>query len=58
MTAKQEIQFATVLESATSLKNKTGSWRTIKPEYVKRLPPCNMTCPAGENIQEWFSLAQ
>ncbi|MDR3179838.1 MAG: FAD-dependent oxidoreductase [Holosporaceae bacterium] len=50
--------FATVLESATSLQNKTGSWRTVKPEYVKRLPPCNAACPAGENIQQWLSLAQ
>ncbi len=50
--------FATVLEARTSLTNKTGSWRTVKPEYVHRLPPCNVTCPAGENIQAWLSLAQ
>ncbi|MDR1375495.1 MAG: FAD-dependent oxidoreductase [Holosporaceae bacterium] len=50
--------FATVLDSATSLKNKTGSWRTMRPEYVTMLPPCNATCPAGENIQQWLSLAQ
>ncbi len=50
--------FATVVESRTSLDNKTGSWRTVHPEYVHRLPPCNATCPAGENIQQWLSLAQ
>ncbi len=50
--------FATVLDPGTSLNNKTGSWRTIRPEYVHRLPPCNVTCPAGENIQQWLSLAQ
>ncbi|MDR2794360.1 MAG: FAD-dependent oxidoreductase [Holosporaceae bacterium] len=50
--------FATVLDSATSLQNKTGSWRNVKPEYVNRLPPCNATCPAGENIQQWLSLVQ
>lgn len=50
--------FATVLGARTSLANKTGSWRTVKPEYVHRLPPCNVTCPAGENIQLWLSLAQ
>ena len=50
--------FATVVESRTSLANKTGSWRTVRPEYVHRLPPCNVTCPAGENIQQWLSLAQ
>lgn len=50
--------FATVVEARTSLANKTGSWRTVRPEYVHRLPPCNVTCPAGENIQQWLSLAQ
>ncbi|MBO6056390.1 MAG: NAD(P)-binding protein [Alphaproteobacteria bacterium] len=50
--------FATVVEPRTSLTNKTGSWRTVRPEYVHRLPPCNVTCPAGENIQQWLSLAQ
>jgi 2-oxoacid:acceptor oxidoreductase delta subunit (pyruvate/2-ketoisovalerate family) len=30
----------------------------MRPEYVKRLPPCNATCPAGENIQLWLSLAK
>ena len=50
--------FATVLDASTSLANKTGSWRTMRPEYVKRLPPCNVTCPAGENIQRWLSLVQ
>ncbi len=26
------------------------------PVYVDRLPPCNSTCPAGENIQAWLQL--
>src|SRR5947208_24193 len=30
----------------------------MKPTYVDRLPPCNLVCPAGENIQEWMQLAQ
>lgn len=50
--------FAIVLDSRTSLQNKTGTWRTNRPEYLHRLPPCNVTCPAGENIQQWLSLAQ
>ncbi|MDR2068223.1 MAG: FAD-dependent oxidoreductase [Holosporaceae bacterium] len=50
--------FATVLGPATSLSNKTGSWRTMRPEYINMLPPCNATCPAGENIQQWLSFAQ
>ena len=36
----------------------TGSIRKSKPEYVDFFPPCNSACPAGENIQEWLSLAQ
>ncbi|HTW94038.1 MAG TPA: FAD-dependent oxidoreductase, partial [Tepidisphaeraceae bacterium] len=31
---------------------------TERPVYVDRLPLCNIACPAGENIQEWLSLAQ
>jgi NADPH-dependent glutamate synthase beta subunit-like oxidoreductase len=48
----------TVLDGGTSLTNLTGSWRTERPAYVHRLPPCNSACPAGENIQEWLSLSQ
>ena len=36
----------------------TGSVRKSRPEYVDFFPPCNNACPAGENIQEWLSLAQ
>ena len=37
---------------------RTGPERTWVPHYVDQLPPCNSTCPAGENIQAWLSLAQ
>ncbi|MGZ3811324.1 MAG: NAD(P)-binding protein [Mucilaginibacter sp.] len=36
----------------------TGPVRKQHPIYVDLLPPCNQTCPAGENIQAWLSLAQ
>jgi len=36
----------------------TGAWRARLPSWVKHLPPCNAACPAGENIQQWLSLAQ
>ena len=32
--------FAITLDVGTSLANRTGSWRTLKPVYVDRLPPC------------------
>lgn len=53
-----EKPFAITLDVATSLANKTGSWRTERPVYVHNLPPCNNACPAGENIQEWLYRAE
>jgi 2-oxoacid:acceptor oxidoreductase delta subunit (pyruvate/2-ketoisovalerate family) len=50
--------FAITLDVGTSLANKTGSWRTERPVYVHRLPPCNNACPAGENIQQWLYEAE
>ncbi|MDR2000646.1 MAG: NAD(P)-binding protein, partial [Zoogloeaceae bacterium] len=50
--------FAITLNPGSSLANKTGSWRTLRPQYVDRLPPCNAACPAGENIQEWLYHAE
>lgn len=49
--------FATTLEPGTSLANHTGSWRTLRPVNVFKLPPCNKQCPAGENIQQWLYYA-
>ena len=50
--------FAITLDVGTSLLNKTGTWRTERPVYLDRLPPCNNACPAGENIQAWLSHAE
>lgn len=50
--------FAITLDPNSSLANHTGHWRTMKPVYVDRLPPCNQACPAGENIQAWLYLAE
>ncbi len=50
--------FAITLDVGSSLANKTGSWRTERPVYVDRMPPCNNACPAGENIQQWLYLAE
>ncbi len=46
--------FAITLNPGSSLANKTGSWRTDRPQYVDLMPPCNHACPAGENIQQWL----
>lgn len=50
--------FAITLDPGSSLANKTGSWRTSRPVYLDRLPPCNATCPAGEDIQGWLFHAE
>ena len=50
--------FAITLDVGSSLANRTGSWRTSRPVYVDRLPPCNAACPAGENIQGWLYHAE
>jgi NADPH-dependent glutamate synthase beta subunit-like oxidoreductase len=50
--------FATTLDVGSSLANKTGSWRTSRPLYVDRMPPCNHACPAGEDIQGWLYHAE
>ncbi|MGZ5894443.1 MAG: NAD(P)-binding protein, partial [Caldimonas sp.] len=50
--------FAITLDPGSSRANKTGSWRTERPVYVDRLPPCNAQCPAGEDIQGWLFHAE
>ena len=50
--------FAITLDIGSSLANKTGAWRTNRPVYLDRLPPCNHACPAGENIQGWLYHAE
>ena len=50
--------FAITLDVGSSLANKTGSWRTERPVYIDRMPPCAQACPAGENIQQWLYKAE
>lgn len=41
---------------ASTLYNKTGSWRYMRPLYVDKTPPCNDACPAGEDIVGYLDL--
>ena len=50
--------FAITLNVGTSLANKTGSWRTERPEYVRNTAPCGAACPAGEDPQAWLYHAE
>ncbi len=53
-----EVPFAITLDVGSSLANRTGAWRSERPLYLDRLPPCNHACPAGENIQAWLGHAE
>ncbi len=55
---QKNIPFAITLDVGSSLANRTGSWRTLRPVYVNRLPPCNAKCPAGEQCQAWLFFAE
>ena len=50
--------FAITLDVGSSLANKTGTWRTERAVYLERQPPCNHSCPAGEDIQGWLYEAE
>jgi NADPH-dependent glutamate synthase beta subunit-like oxidoreductase len=50
--------FAITLNVGSSLANKTGSWRTERPVYVRNMPPCGAACPAGEDPQAWLYHAE
>ncbi len=53
-----DLPFAITLDPGSSRANHTGSWRSERPVYIDRLPPCNHACPAGENIQDWLFHAE
>src|SRR5208283_2677466 len=36
----------------------TGATRLRLPHWIDHLPPCNVACPAGENIQAWLDHAR
>jgi 2-oxoacid:acceptor oxidoreductase delta subunit (pyruvate/2-ketoisovalerate family) len=40
----------------TTLYNKTGSWRYVRPVYRDKTPPCNHACPAGEDIVDYLQM--
>lgn len=39
-------------------RTRSGPVRQQRPVYVDLLPPCNVGCPAGENIQAWLALVK
>ncbi len=57
-TGGAERPFAITLDVGSSLANRTGDWRSERPVYVRRTPPCSHACPAGEDIQAWLAEAE
>jgi 2-oxoacid:acceptor oxidoreductase delta subunit (pyruvate/2-ketoisovalerate family) len=54
---ESEAEMPTVAASlASTLYNKTGSWRYMRPLYLDKTPPCNDACPAGEDIVGYLGL--
>jgi 2-oxoacid:acceptor oxidoreductase delta subunit (pyruvate/2-ketoisovalerate family) len=52
------LPFAISLGPASSLANRTGTWREQRPAYVHLDPPCATACPAGEPVQKWLYAAE
>ncbi len=46
------------ISQAGFLRNRTGSWRYLRPRYEEKLAPCIAACPAGERIEMWIQLLQ
>ncbi len=40
----------------STLYNKTGSWRYVRPIYRNKTSPCNYACPAGEDIVTYLAM--
>jgi formate dehydrogenase (NADP+) beta subunit len=56
------VPFAGVTPAPTQEKGQdlfpTGNWRTVRPVYRDKKPPCNHACPAGERIQGYLDLVK
>ncbi|HEX9692037.1 MAG TPA: NAD(P)-binding protein [Gemmatimonadales bacterium] len=46
------------VSSTTTLENKTGSWKYIRPAYHDRVAPCNAACPVGIDVEGYMQLLQ
>jgi 2-oxoacid:acceptor oxidoreductase delta subunit (pyruvate/2-ketoisovalerate family) len=48
----------TAVSTTSTLENKTGSWKYIRPVYRDRVAPCNAACPVGIDIEGYMQLLQ
>ena len=56
------IPFAGITPAPTQEKGQdlfpTGNWRSIRPVYRDKLPPCNNACGTNEKIQGYLDLVK
>jgi NADPH-dependent glutamate synthase beta subunit-like oxidoreductase/Pyruvate/2-oxoacid:ferredoxin oxidoreductase delta subunit len=45
------------VSTSSGLLNRTGSWKFAEPVFIDRVSPCNLQCPAGEDITGYMYLA-
>jgi NADPH-dependent glutamate synthase beta subunit-like oxidoreductase len=43
------------MSDTSTLENKTGSWKYIRPIYRDQVAPCNATCPVGIDIEGFMN---
>ncbi len=51
----RERQDLTRVPDLAAAASTAGPRREEHPVHVDLLPPCNVACPAGENIQAWLA---
>jgi NADPH-dependent glutamate synthase beta subunit-like oxidoreductase len=44
------------VSSTSTLANRTGSWKYIRPVYQDMVAPCNAACPVGIDIEAYMNL--
>jgi 2-oxoacid:acceptor oxidoreductase delta subunit (pyruvate/2-ketoisovalerate family) len=44
------------VSSSSTLANRTGSWKYIRPQYRDGVAPCNQRCPAGVDVEGYLNL--
>lgn len=44
------------VSSTSTMENRTGSWKYIRPMYRDGVAPCNQACPAGVDVQGYLNL--
>ena len=44
------------VSSGSTLANRTGSWKYIRPLYQDMIAPCNAACPVGTDVEGYMNL--